>query len=325
MTGTRVAFLALAAGLAAAPAGAAPALTPDPFDGVVWKAYDKAAGPHYQVQTTKTTNAMKVQGLDVKQDQTQTLFVRLTPGAMADGNWVVTRRVVGIKTEMDVAGNRTVYDSTDPKAAKGPLAPALEALMKVDLTFHINPRTFAVVKVEGRDELAKQLGGANPLAAGMFQGVLSDDAVKQMLDPHLAAFPSAARRAGKTWAEARKWTHDSAVDLGPMGALRVKSTYTWNKDDRVAFESTQEYAPPTPAAKGGLPFTIKAGQLDGKTVGECYAQFDRTRGRFKQVRTGMAIKGSLTMDIAGAETTVDLDQTSESTTTTHDRNPLEGK
>ena len=325
MTGTRVAILALAAGLVVAPAAAAPKLAPDPFDGVVWKAYDKAADPHYQVATTKTTSAMKVQGLDVKQEQSQTFYVRLTPGDMVDGNWVVTRRVVGIKTEMDIAGNKTVYDSTDPKVAKGPLAPAFEALMKVDLTFHINPKTFAVVKIEGRDELAKQFGAANPPAGGLVQAVWSDGAVKQMLDPVLAAFPSAARRAGKTWAEARKWAHESAVDLGPMGALRVKSTYTWTKDDRVAIESTQEYAPPAPAAKGGLPFTIKAGQLDGKTTGECYAQFDRTRGRFKQIRMGMAIKGTLTMDIAGAETTVDMDMTQESTTTTHDRNPLEGK
>src|SRR5215213_2267354 len=60
MIGTRFGLLALAAGLAAAPAAAAPKLAPDPFDGVVWTAYDKAAGPHYQVQTSKSTQAMKV-------------------------------------------------------------------------------------------------------------------------------------------------------------------------------------------------------------------------------------------------------------------------
>jgi hypothetical protein len=319
----RLATLALAALLAARTA-AAPTLPPDPFDGL-WKAYDKAAGPHYQVMTTKTHQAMKIQGLDVKQEQSQTFYIRLTPQDKVDGNWVVAWRVVGAKVEIDVAGQKTVYDSTDPKAANGALAGTFDALLKTDLMFHVNPRTFEVVKVEGRDELVRQMGGANPAAVGVFWNVLSEDAIKQQFGPGLEFYPAPDRRTGKDWADGRKWTRSSTIELGPLGTFKTKNACAWGKDDRVAIEATQEYVAPAPGRNAGLPFAVKTGELEGKSQGPCYAKFDRARGRFKEVRVGMTAKGTLTIDVGGTESTVELEQTQEVTVTTHDRNPLDGK
>ena len=325
MTGTRVAILALAAGLAAAPAAAAPKLAPDPFEGIVWKAYDKAAGPHYQVVAIKTKQTIKVQGLDVGQTNTQTFYLRLTPDDKVDGNWVVTLRTVGVKMALDIAGSPMKYDSTDAKAVPNALAGPCQALMKVDLALHIDPRTFAIVKVDGREELAKQLGAANPQMAGALQTVLGDAAIKAMIAPGLSAFPSAERRTGKVWADGRQWTHDNLTDLGPLGGYRHRNNYTWKPDDRVTIESALDYAPPAGPAAGGAPFRVKRGEIEGKSTGESFAKFDRARGRFQEIRTGLNLKGILTIDIGGAESTVQLEQTQDTTITTHDRNPLEGK
>jgi hypothetical protein len=291
---------------------------------IQWKAFEKGA-VFYQVLTTKTSQTMKVQQMDVKQEQNQVFYIKWKADEKADGNWVVTQQIIGVKMDIDIGGNKISYDSTDEKAPKNPMSDFFEALTKADLKFHIKPADFTVQKIEGREEFIKKLSSTNPQIDALLKSILSESALKQMAEPTWAAFPNEADR--KNWTKDKKtWQRKSTLDLGPIGIYNFENNYTWGDKEKVKIESTLTYKEQTDAKKKeGLPFTIKTGTLSGKTKGESYAIFDSAKGRFKESKIDMELAGSLKIDIGGMETTVELQQTQVSSVETRDDNPLEKK
>src|SRR5947208_15522791 len=125
---------------------------------IQWKAFDKGAGPFYEVQTTATLQNMKVMGQDVKQEQKQTFYIKWTPGDKdANGNWVVTQQFLAIKMEIDIGGNKISYDSTLPNQPKSPLSDLFDGLLTAELKFHVSPADLSVRKIDGVEELLKKL------------------------------------------------------------------------------------------------------------------------------------------------------------------------
>src|SRR5262245_54440275 len=91
--------------------------------GLEWKAFDKKSGAFYQVLTTNTSQVMKVMQMDVKQEQKQTFYIKWEPADLdGKGNWVVTQKIIGVKMDIDIGGNKISYDSTDDKAPKNPMS-----------------------------------------------------------------------------------------------------------------------------------------------------------------------------------------------------------
>jgi hypothetical protein len=295
--------------------------------GVEWKAFDKGS-VFYQVLTTKTVQTMKVQQMDVKQEQNQVFYIKWTGHDKVEGNWVVSQQIIGVKMDIDIGGNKISYDSTDEKAPKNPMSDFFEALTKpgAELKFHIKPGDFKVQKIEGREEFIKKLSSTNPQIDALLKSILSESALKQMAEPTWAAFPNEEAKKSEAYKKNKSWDASSTLNLGPIGIYTFKNTYTWGDKEKIKIESKLEYKEQTdPKMKEGLPFTIKAGRLDGKTKGESYAIFDKDKGRFKESKIDMELKGQLKIDIGGMETTVDLDQTQVSSVESRDDNPIEQK
>ena len=317
--------LVLMAGLVALAGSRLPVFAGDDKD-LVWKAFDEKSGPFYQVLNTKTVQTMKVMNMDVKQEQDQTFYIKWTPEKQVKDNWVVKQQIIGVKMKIDIGGNKIEYDSTDEKAPKNPMSDFFEALTKAELKFHIDPKTFEVKSIEGRDEFIKKLAATNPQIDALLRAILSEGALKQMAEPTWAAFPTEADRAKESWKKDKSWERESKLDLGPIGVYTFKNNYKWGEKDKVTIKSKLEYSAQTdPKKKEGLPFTIKEGSLTGADKGDSYAEFNRAKGRFDKSKIDMKLEGKLKIDIGGMETTVELDQTQTSTVESRDDDPLQKK
>ena len=69
--------------------------------------------PFYQEMTTKTVQNIKVQGLDVGQNQTQTFYFKFEPIKQDGDKWIIKQTIEGVKMNIDIAGSPVSYDSTN--------------------------------------------------------------------------------------------------------------------------------------------------------------------------------------------------------------------
>jgi hypothetical protein len=287
-----------------------------------WKAFDKNTNPaFYQQLTTETTQKMKVMGMEVTQEQKQTFYIKWTPKEPdVKGNWVVTQKIVGVKMDIDIGGNKISYDSTAPAQPQNPMTDFFKALLELELTFTID-KDLKVVKIDGNEEFIKKLSKTNPQMEPLLKSILSEDALKKMTEPTLFAFPS--KREDR---EKKRWNKVSELSLGPIGSYTTDYLFTLagkDKDsggEKIDVKANMVYKKPT--EKGKLPFQIDEGELTGKD-GSGYAVFNPAKGRFDVYKMKMKLEGSLKIDIGGMKTTVDLAQDQNAVVTTSDTNPVE--
>src|SRR5262245_55668255 len=90
----------------------APKAEAAPKSGLEYKAF-AGKTPFYQELTTDTTQVMKVMGQEVKQEQKQTFYIQWTPQEAKGDNYVVTQKIIGVKMNIDIGGNKISYDSTE--------------------------------------------------------------------------------------------------------------------------------------------------------------------------------------------------------------------
>ncbi|MBM3997722.1 MAG: caspase family protein, partial [Planctomycetes bacterium] len=143
-----------------------------------FKAFDRPGVPMFEEITTVIKQTVKTTDQQLNQDQKYVSLIEWTPKEKdSDGNWVVLQRHVGVKLEIDIGGNKIVYDSTQQNLAKNPMTEFFDALLKGELTFVIQ-RDLTVKSVEGRDELIRKLGVVEPETASLLNSILSEDACK---------------------------------------------------------------------------------------------------------------------------------------------------
>src|SRR5438552_15205922 len=104
--------------------------------------------------TTETKQTMKVMGMDVTQSQRQTFIFSWTPKEQdKDKNWIIKQKIVGVKMDIEIGGNKINYDSTNPAAntSNNPLADFFKASEGSEFTLTLTP-DMTVLKIDGRDE-----------------------------------------------------------------------------------------------------------------------------------------------------------------------------
>ena len=272
----------------------------------------------YQELTADTTQDMKVMGKEVKQKQKQTFFFSWTPVEEKDKSWIIKQKIEGAKMEIQLGGNTISYDSTNPPAANNPLAEFFKALIGTEFTLTVSPE-MKITKVEGRKELLDKLVAADQQMKPLLDSVLSEDAIKQMADPTLAAVPNKEVKIGETWKVPTK------LNLGPIGSYDTTYEYKYvgkdekKKDlDKIAVTATLKYVPPSgDAPQGGLSYRIKGGNLEGKTVAGTIL-FDAKKGRVVSSDMDLNLEGKLDIEINGMINTVELKQTQKTTVATTD-------
>jgi hypothetical protein len=291
-----------------------------------FNAFDPKKGgkKFYQQQYTKTKQEMKVMGQQVVQNQTQTFIIEWTPKDLdKDGNFVVEQRIVGVKMDIDIGGNKISYNSTSPNKQKNPMTDFFEQLTKPEnkLTFTIKSDLSEVKSIEGRKEFIKGLSDINPQMKSLLDAILSDKALSKMAEPTWYAYP-----AGGAIPKDKTWQKKSELDLGPIGKYNTTFDFKYEgqeKDkDNISIKTNLEYTAPT--EKSGLPFIIHAAKLSSNN-GTGKAVFDRKAGRFASTEITMNLKGTLEIEVGNQRTTVELIQDQTASSTTLDNLPDEWK
>jgi hypothetical protein len=273
--------------------------------------------PFYQEMTTKTTQDMKVMGMDVKQNQEQTFYFSWTfKDEDKDKNMTVVQKIEGVKLTIQIAGNPITFDSTNPTTSNNALAEFFKALVGSEFKLTLD-KDYKVVKVEGREDFLKKLSQANQQMEPLLKRILSEEALKQMADPTFGLLPQTSVAKGDTW------TRDSKLNLGPIGSYKSTHKYTYEGQDatnkdlaKIKIDTTLTYEPPTEAGEG-LPFKIKEAKLNSKNAkGEVL--FDIKKGRLEKSSQSLDLEGELKIEIGGMPTTVELKQKQETAIATQD-------
>jgi hypothetical protein len=280
--------------------------------------------PFYQKMTTKTDQVMKVMNNEVKQTQDQTFYFSWTPIKQDGDTWKIKQKIEGVSMNINIGGSPISYDSTKDTGANNPLGDFFKALVGSEFTLTLNTKTMKVEKIEGRDEFLKKLVGANPQMEPLLKTILSEEALKEMAEPTFAVI------ADKPVSKGSKWSKTTTLKMGPIGTYENTYDYTFegqekNGKDRIKVETKLKYSPPGDgSAQGGLPFKIKSADLKSSNA-TGYILFDNKKGRVDESNAKLDLKGSLTIDIGGQSTKVDLSQTQESKVTTADTTLLPAK
>jgi Family of unknown function (DUF6263) len=278
--------------------------------------------PFFQELETTTKQTMKVMGMEVTQNQTQKFVFSWNPIEQdKDKNWVIEQEIVAVKMDIEIGGNKIQYDSTKDQAGAGnPLADFFKALIGSKFKLTISPQ-MKVIKIEGRDEFINKLTKANPQMEGLLKQILSDEALKQMADPAFAALPDKPVKKGDA-----PWDKKSTLSMGPIGTFNTTYKYTYDgkdgKLDKIRVDATLDYAPPGPNASTALPFKIRdqGTKLDSKKASGTI-WFDNEKHRLDHSEMSMLLEGTLSIDISGMASSVNLTQDQKTTVKTTDTNP----
>ncbi len=310
--------LFLAAGLAA-PAFAAD----DKPAALAWK-FEKGKA-FYQEVTSDTTQTIKVKDKEeVKRATKSTFYYEWTPDEVGDKDkpTLLKLKIVGVKMETDVGGEKATYDSTKLGGGQtGPLAAFCTALDGAEFKVTLGPDG-KVTKVEGRDELLKRLLPSAETKKAL-ETILSEDALKQAVESALAGLPPAGTELKKD----AKWERKGVkLPLGPLGAYSTDYTYTYDSGDdktaKIKVEASVSHAAPADDAGGSLPFKIKKTDLKSAKAGAGTITFNKEKGWIESADLTVDAKGTLTVDSGDKPTDVEVAVTRKTTVKTTAENPV---
>lgn len=277
---------------------------------------------YFQKLTTETVQNLTVQGMNIKQTQTQVYYLRLTSrGQDAAGNTILIQKIEGLKMKIDIGGKPIDYDSTQQPQPKNQISDFFNALVGSEFEFTLD-KNFQAVKVSGTADLIKKVGQANPTMQPLLQQMLSDETMKQMINHSFQFLPPGPVKKGD------RWNSESTLDLGPIGGYKTLNRYEFQGIvsglSKIEVLPTITYIPPGPNAGGGLPFKVKDAKLSSGTTSKGTILFDHQNGFQRSMGMSVSLQGKLSVDIGGQVTEVDLTQTQSSESVTS-LQPLLGK
>jgi hypothetical protein len=257
---------------------------------------------------------MKVMNEDVVQTQKQTFIFEWTPVQVEGDNWVLTQKIVGVRMDIDIGGNRIVFDSTKEEKDDTALSEFCKAL--VGSEFRVTLVRGQVKEVEGREKFVKKLAAANAAMDPLVNQIFRDEALRGMAEMAFAALREGRVRPGDSW------TRKGKQDLSPWGEYWTTFRYTYEGTagplDRIKVRSTLNNQPFAGGAVG-LPFKIKKGEMKGKGAGTIF--FDRPRGRMVRLELNQEMVGEMTAVIGDKETKMEVSQTYRTTVRTSEGPP----
>jgi hypothetical protein len=276
--------------------------------------------PFYQELTTTTTQTMKVQGQEVIQKQSQTFLVKWTVKSKAADKWTVDYEIAGVKMNIQIGGNSIDYSSIAEAPPNNPLTDFFKALVGSKFTLTVvndKDKGLQVTDVDTKDleNFVNKLAAANEQLKPLLKQILTKDAIIQMSNPTFAAFPSE-----KQFTDGKgKWKLPVDLKMGPIGSYDTTYTYELKDKSKVEVSATMKYNPPKTGDSGGLPFTIKSGNLEAKEPAK--GEINIKDGKIDNSKMTMKLSGKLDIDIAGMSTEVELNQTQESSLKSFDAEP----
>lgn len=265
----------------------------------------------YQQLNTSVSQIIKIMGEDVVQKQDSTFYFKWTPIKHEGEKWVLISEIEGVKMSIDISGNKIEYDSTradaDETAANPGLMGFFKKLIGVKFTVTLN-KSFKVEKVEGVKEFLSNLAAESSQMEAILKSIMTDDAVKQMLDPAMGMLSDSPKKPGE------KWKHEVVSNLGPIGSYRLTYNLTYVGPDqgldKLEVETSLVYSPPKDDPPSNqLLFRIKDGKLMSQPSPKGVAKYNPILHRIESVDIEIRIKGDLTVTIGNVDTIVELLQT----------------
>jgi len=271
----------------------------------------------YQSMTTTTKQELVVQGSKVNQEQKQTFLFAWTPTKQEGDTWTLKQKIEAVEMAIDIGGTKIEYNSKNPSGPGNPLSEFFKALVGAEFTVLLDTKENKIIKVLDREEFVKKLVNANPAMQPLLNGILDEKAFIDMSEPTFRVVPNKAVGKGDTW------DLNTTLKLGPIGSYASAYKYTYEGKegalDKIGIAATLKYEPGT-SASGSLPFKIENAKLES-TKASGSVLFDNGKGRADKSSMNMEVKGTLTIDIGGQKTAVDINQSQSTTFETSDTNP----
>jgi hypothetical protein len=188
------------------------------------------------------------------------------------------------------------------------------AVMKITLD-----KNNKITKFEGYEDFIGKLTAGDEETGKIIKKIITEDTLKQSSDQMFAFLPPNPVSKGDTW------KHDAKVPFGGMGEFKASQEYTYlGKEaagEKVALKGSLTYLPPKGDSTFGL-FKIVRGNLKAEGAkGTMF--FDAAKGRPIRYSMAMVMRGTLTLDIVGMMTDMELTMDQSSTSRVLNRNPLE--
>jgi hypothetical protein len=303
---------------------------PDAKDKVTLKWKFKKGDTFYQTMNTKTEQTMKVMNNEVKQTQNQKFYFQYTADEPKEDTVVLTQKIIGVEMDIDIGGSKINYKSTEaaaPGAPANPLSDFFSKLKDTEFKLTLNTKDLKVTKVEGQKEFLDKLVRANQQMKPLLEQILSDKALMEMAEPTFAVIPTEPKAPGESW------SRKTSLDMGPIGKYENEHKFTLEGQDtasknyKIKSETTLKYTPPgeqTAAGAGGLPFKIKSADLKSSNATGTIL-FNNEKGRVDKSEMSLDLSGSLSIEIGGQTTKVELSQTQKTSVEASEKNPLDKK
>lgn len=282
--------LAVAAALAAPAAAADPALK--------WNL--KEGDTFYAKSVAENDMTVEVMGQTIPMKQTIIGVLKLTVKAAGPD------------------GKTVELTYTDMKMDLGVPVPGAEAIgdkfkgATLTATFDKN---FKVTKLEGYEKFAEKVAGGDATAKQAMAGLVNEDTLKQNFGQIFLPLPAGPDE--KTWAREEK------VPFSGFGTMTTKRKFTLDgeKDGVATIKETADITfKPGEGTGNGLPFEIKAGELDVKDYKGTH-QFDAKAGRLKSSKVSMKMGGKMAVEAMGNRIDLELSGTNQTTITITDKVP----
>ncbi|MCH5599367.1 DUF6263 family protein [Niabella ginsengisoli] len=162
-----------------------------------------------------------------------------------------------LKMDMDVMGQKVTMNSDDADTSND-VNKGFRALKGQTISVTLNPQG-QVVKVDGTEEILEKVGG-NEMQKQTMEGVLGEDALKNMLNQAFGFYPKKPVKVGESWT-------DSITIKSPY-TITSTNTYTLTKvEGKKAFintVSTLKTAPGSKISSNGMEMTLDlSGDMSG--------------------------------------------------------------
>jgi hypothetical protein len=307
---------------------------PKKFDLAFAKDKDGKYAPYYQQVKTEVTQVIKVQGQDLTQKQNSTFWYQWTPvkeEAVKDKDgkddfdrWTLKQKIEGLEMNIDISGNPINYSSvkdTTGSAGNPGLVEFFKGLKDTEFTATIG-KNYKVESVTGKDEFVKKLGAGNVQMDALLKKVLTDEALKEMVDPTAKLLPDSPKKVGETWEK------KTSLNLGPIGSYellyKIKYAAVEKDKDKLEVETVITYTAPKENPEGLL-FRIKDGsKLTSDPAGsKGTVLFDPKTKRIESAEINITLKGDLVVVIGGTDTRVELTQVQKTLINTQDKSFLD--
>ncbi len=295
-----------------------------------WK-FVKSDTPFYQKLKSSSNQVIKIQNQSISQQQEMEFIFSWVVKEVDANKIVLEQKIEAVMTKIVMGGNEVKYDSLAKDAAENPLSSFFKPILGSTFTITLNPTTYAVMSVGGRDEFAKKLADANPQTAQLLKSILSEDQLKQMQEPAFTVLPD----KGKKVKVGDAWERSGTLSMGPLGSYATTYNYKYAGTEKrtvdgkelnlhkIELKSNLTYKAPDAKDAGGLPFKIEGNSKLDATEASGIIYFDAETGRVVESKMDVKISGKLDLVVMDSKSEVELSMTMKTESSISDKNLAE--